>query len=197
MTKKKATLNTHWTPTSTPQLVHRTSDRISPTTETESLKQFGHFLFIEDSPLTTSIVWLGPEAVIGSVPIVECITGLLTAVRLKQILRDFGLPSGMAYHLSRTDIQLDDRVGLTMKPIIILATAIAASTLTFLISRHVARFTNRKVILLAVAAFGLYGVFLVLMPKSWILMNIFVVSVAGVVGSGLGLFLKTKPSFWV
>lgn len=62
MTRKKATLNTHWTPTRTPQLVHRTSDRISPTTETESLKQFGHILFKENSPLGTSTVWFRPAA---------------------------------------------------------------------------------------------------------------------------------------
>jgi hypothetical protein len=81
-----------------------------------------------------------------------------------------------------------------MKALIILATSIAASILTFLLSRHTARFANRKVIVLAIATFTLYGVFLFLMPENWMLINLVVVSVAGIGGSGLGLFLNTRPS---
>jgi len=45
MVTKKTALNTHWTPTNSPQLTHQISEMISPETEIDSLEHFGHFLF--------------------------------------------------------------------------------------------------------------------------------------------------------
>lgn len=62
MITKKTALNTHWTPTNWPQLVHWVSARISRETDTESLEQFGHFLFKDYAPQFLSTVRHGSVA---------------------------------------------------------------------------------------------------------------------------------------
>ena len=64
MITKKTALNTHWTPTNWPQLVHWVSARISRETDTESLEQFGHFLFKDYAPQFLSTVRHGSVAVV-------------------------------------------------------------------------------------------------------------------------------------
>jgi hypothetical protein len=81
-----------------------------------------------------------------------------------------------------------------MNTTLILLTAIASSILIFLISQLTAWLRDRYVIVLAVAAFGLYAAFLILRPDNWMLINLLVLSVAGIGGSGLGLFLVSKPA---
>jgi hypothetical protein len=81
-----------------------------------------------------------------------------------------------------------------MTTALILATSIASSGLVFLISRRIGGFSNRRVAILAVAAFTIYAGFLFLRPDSWILINVVVLSVAGVGGSGLGLLIGSKAS---
>ena len=108
--------------------------------------------------------------------------------------RLFWLRAEMVYHLCRKTVQFENRVASRMKAIYIFAVSIAASALAYLISRLVSGLTDRKVMVLAVAAVSLYGVFLFLMPENWILINLVVVSVAGIGGSGLGLLLKTRQS---
>lgn len=81
-----------------------------------------------------------------------------------------------------------------MKTILIFATAILASVLVYTISRQLAKLTSRSVAIGAVASFGLYGLFLFMKPDNWILIDVVVLCIGAIGGSGVALFLNSKPS---
>lgn len=81
-----------------------------------------------------------------------------------------------------------------MNIVLILVTSIASSILVFLISRNITGLANRSVVLLAILAFGSYALLLLFKPDYWILINVVVLSVAGIGGSGLGLIVSSKVS---
>jgi hypothetical protein len=64
ITTKKIALYIHWIPTNSPQLVHRTSVRISLETDTDSSEQPGHLLFKDIAPQLFSIDRFGSVAAI-------------------------------------------------------------------------------------------------------------------------------------
>jgi hypothetical protein len=103
----------------------------------------------------------------------------------------------MDYYYSSYEFLLEGLTGTRMNHTVILTASIAAGILTYLVSRNMARLTNRMVITFAVAALVAYSVFLFLKPGNWIVINLVVLVVAGLGGSGLGLLLKTKPSLLV